>query len=402
MEHQWPPIEFETLPWDSDPELSALMPKTQRRKVQGTYQAALPLYISQKDIEIPASLSARIAELLVRLARFDAEQQARDYNLPVMLLRSESSASSQIENLTSSARNVALAELSENAPHNAKLIVGNLTAMKKALSLEGALSVEAILQTHAALMNHDGITIGGQLRGEQVWIGGTAYSPHGAIYVPPHFSRVNGYLDDLVVYASREDIDPLVKAAVVHAQLETVHPFIDGNGRTGRVLLHKVLRDEGVLRQATLPVSAGLLHNVDGYMAAITEYQQGNPVRVVECLVEALELAVVVGKLVAAKIDTILDEWSQSFIERKGSSIHRLPAVLVEQPVANAEFLANRLGITPRATRTLIEKACEYGVLRPLGNRKRGEFYQADAIIEVLEEISSIQGIRRVVSGKGL
>ncbi len=400
MENQWPPISFETLHWNSDPELSSLMSKTQRRKIKDTYQAALPLYIAQRSINIPASLSARMAELLVNLARFDAEQQAREYNLPAMLLRSESSASSQIENLTSSARNVALAELSSNAPHNAKLIVGNLAAMGKALSLKGPLTIDAITQIHAALMNQEGF--GGQLRTEQVWIGGTSYSPHGAIYVPPLCTRVEDYLNDLLEYAARVDIDPLVKAAIVHAQLETIHPFIDGNGRTGRVLLHKILRDEGVLRQATLPASAGLLHNVDAYMAAITEYQQGNPVRVVECLVDALELAIAVGNLVAAKIDTVLDSWSQQFNERKGSSIHRLPAVLVEQPVVNVEYLAQRLGITPRATRSLIEKACEYGVLRPLGNRKRGEFYQADAIIGVLEEISSIQGIRRVMSGKGL
>ncbi len=402
METQWPPIGFETLPWDSDPELSALMSKTQRRKIGSSYQAALPLYIAQRSISIPASLSARMAELLVKLARFDAEQQARNYNLPVMLLRSESSASSQIENLTSSARNVALAELSSNAPHNAKLIVGNLAAMKRALSLEGPLTVDAILQIHAALINHEKASFGGQLRAEQVWIGGTTYSPHGATYVPPHYSRVENYLDDLVKYIARDDIDPLMKAAVAHAQLETIHPFIDGNGRTGRVLLHKILRDEEVLQQATLPVSAGLLHNIDSYMAAISEYQQGDPVRVVECLVEALELAIVVGNLVAAKIDAVLSEWSQQFKERKGSSIYRLPAALVEQPVVNVEFLAQHLGITPRAARSLTGKACEYGILRPLGNRKRGEFYQADAIIEVLEEISSIQGIRRVMSGQGL
>ncbi len=401
METQWPPIGFETLPWDSDPELSALMSKTQRRKIGPSYQAALPLYIAQRNISIPASLSARMAELLVKLARFDAEQQARNYNLPVMLLRSESSASSQIENLTSSARNVALAELSSNAPHNAKLIVGNLAAMKRALSLEGPLTVDAVLQIHAALINHEEASFGGQLRAEQVWIGGTTYSPHGATYVPPHFSRVEGYLDDLVKYIARNDIDPLVKAAVAHAQLETIHPFIDGNGRTGRVVLHKILRDEEVLQQATIPVSAGLLHNVDSYMDAIGEYQQGNPVRVVECLVEALELAIVVGNLVATRIDAVLSEWSQQFKERKGSSIYRLPAILVEQPVVNVEFLAQRLSITPRAARSLTGKACGYGVLRPLGNRKRGEFYQSDAIIDVLEEISSIQGIRRVVSGQG-
>lgn len=402
MGNQWPAIGSETVKWEFDPDLSPFISKTQRRKIGSTYEAAVPLFIADRNVEVSSELSARMSELLVKLARFDTEQQARGYNLPAMLLRSESSASSQIESLTSSARNVALAELSPDAPRNAKLIVGNVAAMRKALELDGPLDVSTIQQIHAALINRDSKSFGGELRSEQVWVGGTPYSPHGAAYVPPKFSRVPELLDDLVSFAARQDVSPIAKAAVVHAQLETIHPFIDGNGRTGRVLLHKILRDEGVLSQTALPLSAGLLHDVDAYMASISSYQQGDPQAVVERLVDALELAIVVGNLVALKMDEVLDGWAQTFTERKGSSIYRLPAVLVEQPVVNIEYLATHLGITPRAALSLVERACEYDVLRALGNRHRGVFYQSDAIVDVLEEISSIQGIRRIVSGRGL
>lgn len=402
MGNQWPAIGSETVKWEFDPDLSPFISKTQRRKIGSTYEAAVPLFIADRNVKVSSELSARMSELLVKLARFDTEQQARGYNLPAMLLRSESSASSQIESLTSSARNVALAELSPDAPRNAKLIVGNIAAMRKALELDGPLDVSTIQQIHAALINRDSKSFGGELRSEQVWVGGTPYSPHGAAYVPPQFSRVPELLDDLVSFAARQDVSPIVKAAVVHAQLETIHPFIDGNGRTGRVLLHKILRDEGVLSQTALPLSAGLLHDVGAYMASISSYQQGDPQAVVERLVDALELAIVVGNLVALRMDEVLDGWAQAFTERKGSSIYRLPAVLVEQPVANIEYLATHLGITPRAALSLVERACEYGVLRALGNRHRGVFYQSDAIVDVLEEISSIQGIRRIVSGRGL
>lgn len=402
MTGQWPQIETETLPWKSDPELRSFISKTQRRKIGSTYEASMPLLIADRSVAVPPELSARIAELLVRLSRFDTEQEARGYDLPAMFLRSESSASSQIESLTSSARNIALAGLSAEAPHNAKLIVGNIEAMRKALSLTDALSMEGILKIHAALIGQGGETFGGMIRDEQVWVGGTSYSPHGAVYVPPQPSRIRDYLDDLLLFAGRDDIDPIVKAAVVHAQFETIHPFIDGNGRTGRVLLHKILRDEEVLNHTTLPLSAGLLHDVDAYMDAIREYQQGNPVGVVERLVDALELAVVIGGLAAAKIDRVLGDWSGEFTERRGSSVYRLPGVLVEQPVVNLEYLASRLGISRRAALSLAQKACEYGVLRPWGNRKRGVFYIADEIIDVLEEISSNEGVRRVLAGKGL
>lgn len=402
MNRQWPAIGFEELAWEIDSDALAFISKTQRRKIGSTYRAALPLHIAERHVEIPSDLSARISDLLVRLARFDVGQQARGYDLPAMLLRSESSASSQIENLTSSARNVALAELSPDAPHNAKLIAGNLEAMRSALAFEDPLSIDAILQIHAALVNHDGQSFGGALREEQVWIGGGAFSPHTAEYVPPQYSRVPAYLDDLITFAARDDVSPVVKAAIVHAQFESIHPFIDGNGRTGRVLLHMLLRETGVLNHATLPVSAGLLHDVDAYMASITAYQQGDPVAVVEQLVDALEIALMVGGLVSSKMDELINGWDLQFTERKGSSIYRLPAVLVEQPVVTAGYLAKKLGLTERAARNLLGRACEYGMLRSMGSRRRGEFYQSDAVIEVLEEISDVQGIRRVVSGQGL
>lgn len=402
MNRQWPAIGFEELAWEIDPDALTFISKTQRRKISSAYRAALPLYIAERHLEIPSNLSARISDLLVRLARFDAGQQARGYDLPAMLLRSESSASSQIENLTSSVRNVALAELSPDAPHNAKLIAGNLEAMRSALAFEDPLSIDAILQVHAALVNHDGQSFGGALREEQVWIGGGAFSPHTAAYVPPQHTRVPAYLDDLIAFAARDDISPVVKAAIVHAQFESIHPFIDGNGRTGRVLLHMLLRETGVLSYATLPVSAGLLHDVDAYMTSITAYQQGDPVAVIEQLVDALEIALMVGGLVYSKMDELINGWALQFTERKGSSIYRLPAVLVEQPVVTAGYLAKKLDLTERAARNLLGRACEYGVLRSMGNRRRGEFYQSDAVIEVLEEISNVQGIRRVVSGQGL
>lgn len=400
MERQWPAIGFETLPWESDPDALPFIPKNQRRKMPSTYEAAVPLLIADGDVALPAALTERASGLLVSLARFDAEQRMRGYDLPAMLLRSESSASSQIESLTSSARNVALAELAPDAPHNAQLIAGNIAAMKSALSLEGPLEVAGILEIHRTLINRDGVTFGGALRSEQVWVGGPPFSPHGALYVPPRYERVAAHLDDLVSFAARDDIPPITKAAIFHAQLETIHPFIDGNGRTGRALLHKILRDEGVLSRVTLPLSAGLLHDIDAYMAAINAYQQGNPVAIVEQLISALELAIVVGGLTAAKMDSVIEEWKAMITERRGASIHRLPGVLVEQPVVSIAYLAKCLGITPRASLSLVERACEYGILRPLGNRRRGEFFQSDEIVAVLEEISDIQGIRRIVAGK--
>lgn len=396
--HQWPAMEYETLPWEYDPDAMALVPKAARRKIRPTYQAAIPLFIAERDVAVPADLLERIAEVTANLARFDAQQAARGYNLPALLLRSESAASSQIENLTSSVRNVALAELSDQAPRNAQVIMGNVAAMRAALSLPDQLSAGEIKEVHRALMNRAGQTFGGRLREEPVWVGGRGYSPHGALFVPPAFARVPAYLEDIVAYAQRENVNPVVKAAVVHAQFETVHPFIDGNGRCGRTLVHKLLRAEGVLRHATLPVSAGLLHDVDAYMASIREYQAGNPLAIIEQVTAALEMALVVGGTVARHIDSVVEAWREGIQERAGSHIHKLPDVLVEQPVVDSRYVSEALGITRRAALAVIGRACDYGMLRPMGNRRRGEFYQSDELINVLEDVSSLQGIRRVLA----
>ena len=394
----WPCVTYETAPWHFDPDALEGVSKSARRKIGSTYQAAVPSFIAEQEVTLPPEVETRIQEVLVLLGRFDGEQRAKGYQLPNLLLRSESSASSQIESLTSSARNVALAELSDSAPANARLVAGNIAAMNRALDLPDGITVEGILSIHEALINRSGQTFGGQLRDEQVWVGGTPYSPHGATFVPPVAERVPSLLEDLVAFASRRDVGPVAKAAIIHAQLETIHPFVDGNGRTGRTLIHKVLRDEGALTYATLPVSAGLLHNIDAYLDSIAGYQQGDIAGVVSQLAEALELSCQVGYRASRELDATMEEWESTMTERRGSRIRELPALLVRQPVVDVAFVARELSISPRAASSLVNKACEYGMIRPMGNRRRGEFYQSDAILAVLDQISDVQGIKRMLS----
>lgn len=397
-QHQWPSIAYEELPWKVDVDDFTFMSKTRRRKMSSTYKAAIPFEIAQRALDVPRSMNSYLDEMLVLLVRFDAQQVSRGYDLPALLLRSESAASSQIEHLTSSVRNVALAELSSDAPHNAKIISGNVAAMRTALGFSGTLDTEAILAIHEALMSSSNVSFAGSFREEPVWVGGDSFSPHGALFVPPDHVRLPALLEDFVRFCQRDDIHPIAKAAIAHAQFETLHPFIDGNGRTGRTLLHKILRDEGVLAHATLPVSAGLLHNVDAYMDAIAAYQNGNPLAVIEQVLDALDVALVVGDLVSRNLDEVFASWSERMSERKNAAIWKLPALLAEQPVVSAAFISKKLSITTRAASSIIARAQQYGILRPVGAGVRSVYYQADDLLSVLEEASSVQGIRRMMA----
>lgn len=392
----WPSISYETREWKRDPDELALIPRSRRRKIPPTYEASIPAEIARQTVSLPSELEQFIAEVQVAIARFDEAQNSRDYSLPALLLRSESSSSSQIERLTSSVRNVALAELSDKAPANALLIAGNVAAMREALGQTGPVSVASIYSLHGTLMSAAEEDEGP--RKEQVWIGGSPYSPHGAIFVPPDATRVPNCLDDLILFGKREDISPIAKAAIFHAQFETIHPFTDGNGRTGRALLHRMLANDGVLLHSTLPVSAGLLHDTERYMKALDAYHEGEVEPIITCLADALELATVIGSRIAKDVDTVLGNWRDLNTDRRGSASHALPTLLVKQPVVNTAYVAKQLFVSERAARTIIEAACERGILSKIGNAKRGAFYQANELIEVLEDASSLQGIRRIAA----
>ena len=187
-----------------------------------------------------------------------------------VLLRSESAASSKIENLTASARAIAVAELTPDAPGNGRLIVANVHAMTAAISLAGRLDADAVLQMHRALLGDANPSAAGRWRDEQVWIGGSDYGPHGADYVAPHHSRVEAAIDDLVRFIDREDVPILAHAALAHAQFETIHPFVDGNGRIGRALIHLVLRRRGLAVRVLPPISLILATWSQDYIPGLT------------------------------------------------------------------------------------------------------------------------------------
>lgn len=426
---QWPPISFEKHVWQQDGNQDA----TERieegvvkgeskgpfaKAVEGSgdsessslglnrstemeYQAALPLLIAERSVAVPDDLSARISALLVEMARFDVELGQRADNVPTMLLRSESSASSQIDRFTSTAQSVALAELYPKASSDARLVVANMIATQKALELPAGLTLEGIVEIHDLLLDNSHLenqtnSAFEKLRQKPVWLGGTSFTPHTALFVPPAFQHVPEYMADLIEFGTRSDLNPVVKAAILYAQFQTVHPFLTANGQTGRALIHHIFRAEGVLSSTLIPVSVGFLHNIDSLINALQSYREGDPLVIIEELVSALELALFVSRVTETSIESLLEDWDSLVGHRKGSKIRQLPKTLVKQPVVNSAYLADSLGVTQRTATTLILRACEYGMLRHMGKRQRGDFYQSDAIINVLDEINEASTFRNI------
>ena len=133
MSKKWYTMKYETRECNNKKDIPYLS-RQSKSKILPTYNSAIPDTIADKNISLSPELEATISDLIANIARFDVIQSQKGYAFPSMLLRSESAASSQIENLTSSIRNIALAELGSKTPQNAQLIAGNVAAMHSALN----------------------------------------------------------------------------------------------------------------------------------------------------------------------------------------------------------------------------------------------------------------------------
>ncbi|MEN3309929.1 MAG: hypothetical protein V7603_6131 [Micromonosporaceae bacterium] len=389
----WPALSFETLGWGGvDPSLGS---RRARARHQGLYQAAVVPVIADRTLSLPAPTLAEAEDATAEIVRFDAEMGGEIAPFGAVLLRSESAASSQIENLTASARAIAEAEIGASARRNAAEIVANTQAMEAAVALSNRLDAQTVLTMHRALMHRNEPGIAGAWRDEQVWIGGTTLGPHEAWYVAPHHSRVPGAIDDLVAFMARDDLPVLPQAAIAHAQFESIHPFCDGNGRTGRALLHALLRNKRLARNVTIPISAGLLADTDAYFATLDAYRTGDPEQVTRGLSAATFIAVANGRHLVTDLRNTRAGWTDRIRVRRDAAAWRVTDLLVRRPVVNAALLTRELGLTGPAIYRAIAPLADAGVLVEFTDQRRNRAWRAPEVLAALDAFAARAGRRR-------
>ncbi len=397
---RWPAIAFEQVPWVSKYEQGAAS-RNELRRHQGPYEAAIPATIAHSVAHLPAELSAAVDEAAVEIARFDEQLGSQVAPFVAILLRSESAASSQIENITASARAIAEAELAGGkGAGNAAQVVANTRAMSAAIELSADLSADAILSMHDALLRPHNPDIAGRWRTEQVWIGGGRLGPHQAQFVPPQHSRVSQAMDDLLAFIDRDDMPAMVQAAIAHAQFETIHPFADGNGRTGRALIHALLRAKGLTRNVTVPVSAGLLVDVDAYFGALGVYRSGHPEAIVARLADATFAAVANGRMLVEELREIRLSWDDRIKARRGANVWRIADLLLAHPVVDAAVIASSLGIATSNVYAPLEPLLAAGVLTHTNDRRRGQIWRSKEVLVALDAFAARAGKRGAPSAR--
>jgi Fic family protein len=370
------------------------MSNTARRRHGGPYEAAVVPRIAELDLRLSSRELTEAGEATEAIARFDAEAGHRVVPFSSILLRSESAASSRIEQLTATAKAIALAELGEERSANARMIVSNARAMNAAIVLADELDENAVIAMHTALLEHEHPEWTGHWRDAQVWIGGDRFGPHGAMFVPPHHDQVPKAMTDLVTFARRDDIPALVQAAIAHAQFETIHPFPDGNGRTGRALVHSMLRRRGVTKNVTVPISAGLLTDTAAYFDALGAYRRGVPEVIVGQVADAAFASIDNARQMLGELDQITHGWRDRLSSRADSSVWPLTELLVSQPAVNLNVAMERLAVSKQAASTAINVLEEAGVLVKAKGEQRNRAWVAIEIVEALDQFAARAGRR--------
>lgn len=371
------------------------MGRRQLSLVGTPYRAAVPAAIEPLRFDIDPDVLARTEDARAAITRFDAELSAL-FNgefapLSAVLLRTESASSSQIENITVGARALSLADVGlAKFGSNARLVQANVEAMNRALKLTGPLTADHILAVHEALMRGQDRADPGQFRHQQVWIGGTDYSPHRADFTPPQDGKIEESIKDLCAFSNRSDLPLLAQAAIAHAQFETIHPFNDGNGRTGRALVHVMLRNGGATTRTTVPVSAGLLSDTDAYYDALTAYRDGDPNPIIEEFSRATFAAVRNGRQLASDLSALHDGWTNSLRARKDAVVWRVLPFLLRQPSVTSRLIQETMKVTQPAADNALRQLQRNGVLsRPKTvhgeGQKRNVVWQATEVLEALD-----------------
>ncbi|MHA5284130.1 Fic family protein [Corynebacterium sp. CQ3829_602738] len=386
----WPRVETETLPWSPAPDS---YPRRAAKRMPREYEAAAVPKIASQQLTLTDETRALVERATVAAVRFDTTDAHRVVPFTPLLLRSESAASSRIEQLTSSARKVLEAEVTGRGRGNAALIAANTRQMEAAVERARA-SVDGIVEMHRILLTDSAPEIAGVLRNAQVWIGGSDYSPAGAMFVPPHQRHLGELMADLGEFMARDDLPALAQAAVAHVQFETIHPFADGNGRTGRALVHVVLRERSLTTSSALPLSAGLLTDTAGYFAALDAYRGGDVDRIVQLFARAAIDAAERGSWLAAELVALREEWNEQLTARADALAWRVLELLLQRPVLTTAAVSAEFGVSAETARNALERLEVDGIVISAQLDKRQRGWRSPDVLALLDEFADAAGRR--------
>ena len=358
-----------------------------------TYQAFVPDPIAGRTPSLPADL---VEELdITRDAVADLQGQAAVTGLEALgrqLLRAESIGSSSLEGLRLSQRKLIRAIVDpEVGDATAKAVVGNIRAMDEAIRIglrNEAFSLQDMRSIHECLLaGTDDEPIAGHIRQEQNWIGGSPYSPMRAEFIPPPESELDTLLADLIAFMNRTDLPAIIQAAIAHAQFETIHPFIDGNGRVGRALIHTILTRRGLTPSFVPPVSLVLAANAHRYIEGLTQYRNEDALAWCRMFTRTLFSATEHAKVFNHELTALQARWRDAAgTPRSHSAAEKLIQALPANPIVNLKIACAITGGSDEGARKALNELAQAGILFPATvGKKKNRMWEARELLTLLD-----------------
>jgi Fic family protein len=352
--------------------------------------AWIPQVLSGQDFQLGVR-AARLTERAAAAVVAAGSRLPRIAPLAMLLLRAEGVASSYIEGIRTPLADVAASEVGGSDNPIARLISDNLAAALDALGTSGStLTMNNLHEWHRRLLGEDdrlSAEMVGAFRNAQSWIGGT--SPRDAAYVPPPPDRVPDLMEDLLSFVNDESLDPVTQAAVAHAQFETIHPYGDGNGRIGRILIGWILAHRlGV--EVPPPVSVAIARDPGGYLAGMTLFRMGQLDPWVEWMAVKLQQTGESEVLLESRVRELFDSWrSRLAPQRADATSRKVLDLLGEHPVISSDVIAAQLKVSERAARSALRTMAEHKIVDPYEQQalRRGRprrFWVATELIELI------------------
>lgn len=380
--------------WGSNLDLYA--PARYRRPC--TYEIFVPEPIAGWSPLLDATVAGVVSDAEAKILALNANAEPALAPLARFLLRTESIASSKVEGMQVDARSLARAEARRETGGTvgteAAEVLANIDAMQLAIedaSATNVLTTDHVLSIQRLLLERTKPAAAGRFRDAQNWIGGNDYNPCGADFVPPSPDLIEEFLSDLLAFSNDEALPPLVQAAIAHAQFETIHPFDDGNGRTGRALTQVILRRRGLAPSYVPPISVVLAADRDRYIAGLTNFREGRESDYIVMFAVAAARAAQLAERYLGDVQALQNDWRERLgataNPRADAAAWALIEVLPGHPIITVSVGAAATARSRPAVEQGIQQLVDADVLVPISESKRNRAWEVVGLLDLLGEI---------------
>jgi len=402
--------------WQTSLDIGSGISRRDRRSCD--YEAYAPDTLTSRAFTFDSGVTADVADAERAIARLneqaltliDTEALAR------LLLRAESVASSRIEGLKVGARRLLRADAAQQLGETlndvtAAEVLANIDAMSFAIQTidkEEPISTHHLLEAHRRLLCKTRLSDrAGRIRTEQNWIGGSSYNPCSAAFVPPPPEMIEELLKDLCIFCNDDSLPTVAQAAIAHAQFETIHPFVDGNGRVGRTLIHMILRKRGLAPRVLPPVSLILAtwanDYIEGlsatrYIGASTSPAAHDGINLwVGRFASACRRAAADANTFETQVRRLQDEWRKRLGSvRSGSAVDILLKKLPGLPLLTVQSAANLIERSVQSTNEAVTRLVEARILSQMKAGQRNRTFETPDLIKAFTDLE-----RRLASPAG-